>query len=714
METPVRVNHFNPSIKRNHLIKLIFSFSLFFLVNSSFSQTRLCSEYEVNKRAERENPDALKAKAELESFTKQFIQNNQKSDETYIIPVVFHVLHNYGSENISKAQILDAVRILNEDFRKLNPDTSDIIPAFQGIAANSKLEFRLAKIDPSGNCTDGIVRVATGSTYNADDDAKNQSPAWPRNKYLNIWTCNSIGSGAAGYSYYPSNVSGPWGASIDGVIIISSYVGSIGTGNYNTGRALTHEIGHYLNLPHTWGSSNQPGLASNCDIDDGISDTPNTIGHTSCNLSANTCGQLDNVQNFMDYSYCSNMYTEGQKARMRAALNSTVSNRNSLWSASNTIATGTNDGYVAQVCIPEPDFTFDKSLACDNITVQFSQLVWNIDSGYTVQWSFPGASPSVSTDINPLVTYSVAGTYSATLTATSISGSNQITKSNIIQVQNPTVGEELPWLESFENTSFPVNNANSDKSWMIRGNSTSNWSRVSGIAYTGTASLRVANASNNAGQTSELYSPNIVFAGNNPGNSLTFRVAYAQKTADDNDRLQVYFSNNCGQTWYPRLSRIGSALATNGGALVSSFTPNATQWRLETIALSTLFTTKPNFRVKFLVTSGNGNSVFIEDINLVSTTTGISEIPVSDNLEIFPNPVTDQSILMLDLNKASMVNFTLLNILGQKTATLNKYLDAGSNDLLLNDIINTDLKAGIYFLHVKINENNQILKLLRQ
>lgn len=693
---------------------ILFLFIIAFAVNV-FSQTHLCSEYDANQRALRENPDALRAKAELEAFTKQYVQNNQKSEATYIIPVVFHVLHNYGSENISKAQILDAVSILNEDFKKLNPDTSEIITEFQSIAANSHIEFRLAKIDPDGNCTDGIVRVATSFTYNADDNSKYQSPAWPRNKYLNVWTCNSIGSGAAGYSFYPSNVSGGWGASIDGVMILSSYVGSIGTGNYGTSRALTHEVGHYLNLPHTWGNSNQPGLASNCSIDDGVSDTPNTIGHTSCSLYANTCGQLDNVQNYMDYSYCSVMFTEGQKTRMRAALNSSVSGRNNLWVASNLIATGTDDAYLAQVCAPVPDFSFDKVFGCDNLTVQFNQLTWNVDSGYSLQWSFPGATPSVSVNTNPVVTYTSPGSYGATLTAFNSGGSNQITKSNIIQVQNSNTGETLPWSESYENSAFPVNPADSVKNWLIKGNSTSNWARVSGIGLSGTSSVRVANANNNAGQTSELYSPNIVFAGGDPANLFTFQVAYAQRTTDDNDKLQVYFSYNCGQTWYLRLTRSGAGLATNGGTLVSSFTPNTSQWRMESLTISNLFLSKPNFRVKFMVTSGNGNSVFIDDINL-ETITNIDRLPLSTlhNLSVYPNPVTNESVLAFDLGQPAFVNISLSNVIGQKIAVHNNDFSAGLYDLSLNEFLKVKLRAGVYFLSVSINGKSETIKIVKE
>ena len=136
---------------------------------------------------------------------------------------------------------------------------------------------------------------------------------WPRNKYLNVWVCAEAG-GAAGYSLYPGSVNGFNDANMDGIVIQGSYTGSIGTSNNYRSRVLTHEIGHWLNLRHPWGNSNSPGEADNCNQDDNVFDTPNTKGWTTCNLEGESCGSLDNVQNYMDYAYCGKMFTIGQKA----------------------------------------------------------------------------------------------------------------------------------------------------------------------------------------------------------------------------------------------------------------------------------------------------------------------------------------------------------------------------------------------------------------
>ncbi len=121
----------------------------------------------------------------------------QQSPPQYIIPIVFHIIHEYGSENISDAQVLDAMRILNQDYRKLNADTSIIVPTFQGIAADAQIEFRLAQLDPNGNCTNGIDRIYSSETNVGDDGSKLNY--WNRARYLNVWVVKAISNGAAGY-----------------------------------------------------------------------------------------------------------------------------------------------------------------------------------------------------------------------------------------------------------------------------------------------------------------------------------------------------------------------------------------------------------------------------------------------------------------------------------------------------------------------------------
>ena len=617
-------------------ISLIFALILPLVMHSQ-EVKRLCETTEMNRRALLENPDAVKALAELNEFTAEYEKVNGQSKQVYIIPVVFHVVHNYGPENISKDQILDCMRIFNEDFRKMNADTSYIIPEFKGIAADCMIEFRLAKIDPDGNCTDGIERVVSNLTYNANEDTKMAVPAWPRNKYLNVWTVSSLENGAAGYSYYPSSVSGSWGEKVDGIILLSSYVGSIGTSAVSHGRTLTHEAGHYLNLMHPWGNSNDPGLPDNCYDDDQVGDTPNTIGHTSCDLYAVTCGTLDNVQNYMDYSYCGNMYTQGQAVRMQATLNSTVSGRSNLWSNQNLIETGTYDGYNESPCIPVADFSASPLTGCSAYSVNYKDISWNSDSISIYNWTFPGGTPSFSTDRNPVIEYSTPGKFDATLLAGNSSGSTSLYKQNYINVIDLSEGLQIPVSESFESTTFPDALTESD-SWLAKKTGNNGWERVTIAAHDGIASVSVNNSNNVDGDVSELITPNINSDSLGPYANITFSVAYAQKDDASTDMLRIWISYDCGTTWKIRYSRIGATLATNGGGYVSDFIPDASEWREETVSLG-YFSSYPDILLKFACTSGGGNQLYLDKINLNFTTVNETiDFAESYMPQIYPNP----------------------------------------------------------------------------
>jgi hypothetical protein len=266
------------------------------------------------------------------------------------------VFHTYGAERISEAQIRDCIRVLNEDYQNKNADSAQVSTLFQPIIGRPQMRFRLATKDPNGRCTEGINYIES-SLHTAGGENLKSVISWDTKKYLNIWVCSVVASGAAAYSYYPGSAPGQ---NNEGVVTRSDYVGSIGTSSPGyRARTLTHEIGHYMNLPHTWGSSNTPGDANNCNIDDGVQDTPNCVGvsNSSCPLSQNDCGPIANVENHMDYSNCRRMFTKGQVLRMHAAMNSTTAFRSSLWKTSNLIATGaTTDAAPMMDCAPKADF----------------------------------------------------------------------------------------------------------------------------------------------------------------------------------------------------------------------------------------------------------------------------------------------------------------------------------------------------------------------
>ena len=242
-----------------------------------------CGADEVRQHMIAGNPDLLHQEAEYEHGLQEYLQakaglRDDADTIVYRIPIVFHILFDptTGSDahNISDAQVYSAMNILNQDYAKLNADTTQVCCGFLSRAANTHIQFQLATKDPFGNCTNGIDRITTQRSTLAQNYAKLHP--WFRDHYLNVWVANSIGSvadfGVSGYAMFPSDVQDVNGSLIDGVMMLNTYCGDIGTSSPGSSRTLTHEIGHWLNLQHVWGNGT---VAQSCG-DDGVADTPVT------------------------------------------------------------------------------------------------------------------------------------------------------------------------------------------------------------------------------------------------------------------------------------------------------------------------------------------------------------------------------------------------------------------------------------------------------
>ena len=688
-------------ITNSMLAALIATFA-FTSVNAQVNNP--CSTFDANKKMETLYPEEVrKAKEQLEAETIAFEQRKSSSAVIYTIPVVFHILHTYGTENISDEQVQDAVNILTRDYNKQNADTANIVSAFQGIAANCGVVFKLARLDPNGNCTNGIDRIYSPLTNIGDDAAKLN--LWPRNKYLNVWVVKSISSGAAGYSMYPSSVQGNGGAQVDGIMILSTYVGSIGTGSAGRSRALTHEVGHWLNLAHLWGNSNTPGVTSNCSLTDNVSDTPSTIGWTSCNLTGASCGSaVDNVQNYMEYSYCSNMFTNGQKTRLLAALTSTTASRSSLWASTNLTATGVNTN---TTCAPVADFYAESPQVCANGIVNFFDDT-NLAAATSWTWTFPGGTPATATTQNPTIQYPTAGTYAVTLTVANANGTNTVTKNAYVIVSPAAADITVPdFTESFE--SLTVNAASN---WSINNLDGGNtWAITSAAGYTGSKSMKLTNVSNTPGSIDEFITPSMDLTQFvNP--RLYYRIAYASLTGTAGvdyqaNAMQILSSVDCGKTWGVRRAYTESTLSTTT-AQNSAFTPTSqSQWRQDNINLS-LFANYSNIQFKFRFVAGEGNNIYIDDINMDHTTALTELESLKNNFRIFPNPSDNDARVYFTTESKANVSVKVIDLLGKEVYTSNLgSLNEGNHNLILNKEV---LRAsGIYFVQLTIN-NLQLSK----
>ncbi|HET6243985.1 MAG: T9SS type A sorting domain-containing protein [Bacteroidetes bacterium] len=282
-------------MKQFTILKKLISFFgvLFFIFSPSLASAQgFCGTNQAMQDLYEKYPGLKEEQKKLVESSKQFvIENNGRSRSVvYTIPVVFHILHEYGSENLHDTIIKAQIARLNKDFRKLNEDTANVVPEFKGLIADSRVEFKLATKDYQGNCTNGIERIFTHETQIGDDFSK-LNP-WPREKYLNIWVSANISRpGVAGYATFPSGAVGGYMYFLDGIMVTKDYVGE-------SHRVLTHEVGHYLGLSHPWGDGE---IGTGCG-NDGILDTPPTKGWSFCSLNDATSCPAVNIAKAYSFS----------------------------------------------------------------------------------------------------------------------------------------------------------------------------------------------------------------------------------------------------------------------------------------------------------------------------------------------------------------------------------------------------------------------------
>lgn len=628
------------------VLSLIFCGFAFAQSGETQAEIRYCGQWMMEEAFFNAHPEAREQATRdalrLEAETEQFMDANR--DELIVIPVVFHVIHYNGPENISEAQIMSGLEVMNADFRKLNSDIDDVIDDFTDVAADIEIEFRLAQIDPSGNCHTGINRIVSPLTYIGDGDVKDLIQ-WPRNSYLNIWVVENA-NGAAGYSLYPSSVNGNQGAGNDGIVVAHDYTGNMGTSNVYRSRTLTHEVGHWINLRHTWGNSNSPGDPENCDMDDNVDDTPTTSGWTSCNVNGETCGSLDNVQNYMEYSYCGRMFTDGQRLRMRAAMNSSTAQRNQLWTPANLEETGVS----LEPILCEARFSASRQTICVGDSVQFFDESFHGVSGW--EWDF-GDGNSAGGEA-PWHTFDDAGLFDVTLTVTNGVNEQSLTETSYIQVLE--VGAmATPFSDSFESPEL------SEDWFMVDvSNDGDGWELTTVAAYTGDQSLRIHNWSNNIEFNQDLLITSSMDMSQASEIQVSYKWAYCFKGTnededDTDDRLKIYASPDCGETWSLRRMHRGFTDLPSAPPHPFVFTPSGPEeWNSYTLSIPYEQFFTENFRLKFEFESRLGNNIFLDDINIeVLSPADVIEREATSGIElsVYPNPATNLASLEFATNR---------------------------------------------------------------
>lgn len=678
--------------------------------------------------------EAIYAQEKLNKLNTSATPDNERTIKT--VPVVFHIVYNPNisasaqmNTKISQAVIDNVIARLNDDYSKTT--TTGVRSAFQSLIANTNIQFCLANRDASGAVTTGIVRQTTtqayfdessSSTINGADAMKtsaNGSLGWDHLKYVNIWLCditdnmNLCSNGCtAGYAYLGSTSQSTLpniqnGIMIDG-IVLDYNIGLFenpGTSDLTISKSVTHEMGHYFGLEHTFSINSNA-----CDLnnDDGFSDTPPIMGpfqnfyycSQATTVQSCTSGILWQYENLMDYSDCFVMFTTMQSNYMNNVLT------NGRYGLTNWQATACAP---LVTVTPVASFTGCNSNVSQNAVVTLTSTSTNLPTSWS--WSItPSAGVSYVNSTSsvseiPQVTFANTGTYSVALTATNSAGSNTSTSTTCITVVTGNQGGGCDTLL----------NISSDDTLAIY--NSNNWGFVSGM----NGYLDKAKA--------EKFLSADYSAGSPVLGAYVYFYQYVYASAASNIKIKVWDASGTGG------SPGASPLATE--TVLLNTIPNSGPYA----GLAYISFTSPVFvsgdffvGVEFtdpyvagdtvgIISNRNGNtpapgtawekwsddswktidagwgmdlSYYIVPV-LCSVTTDIEKSGDIDDISIYPNPSNGIISIMIGLNKDSDVKINVFNTLGQNVKSADmKSGNGGKIDFDLSGNNN-----GVYFIEVK-------------
>ena len=691
------------------------------------AQQPWCSFAEHQQELLRNHPALLQKRVLQEQGYQQYLLAAKKQGRALItIPVVVHIVHDGDAvgadENISDAQVYSQMAALNEDYRKLNADTSSIPSVFKPLAADFEIEFCLAVRDPDGNPTTGIERINGGrsSWTNATADEFKPSTIWEPGQYINVWVMRLGGtsSGTLGYAQFPGMPD-----STDGIVVDYKAFGTTGDllPAHAEGKTLTHEIGHWMGLMHTWGDDNGA-----CSDDDLVADTPlqgaenygcPAFPHVSCGNGPNG----DMFMNYMDYvdDDCSYMFTVGQKARADYFL---THDRQSILSSAGCepLPVYQRDMAITEMIFPTAEICTEQFIPVAHIKNMGQETITSMLINYQVngvglnqyQWSgwiAPGGDDYIFLPQQSLPLG--AHTFYVYLSAPNggldehVGNEEALVSFNINSIG---IGEPVPAEEDFEGGSFPsgwqLQNPNNDRAWKIDTSAGASSSNASAVFdnFSGTA------GSNPRGTRDGLITPEFDFRNANIP-YLTFDAAYARRTASSKDSLILYYSLDCGSSWKRIWDKTGSALATAADNTLK-FVPQESEWRQELVWVNIL-AGQGKVKFKFENYSDWGNNLYLDNFK-------ISLTPVSANhlsgermeLEIFPNPSGGIFHFKISGVSETLLRIELLDISGKMV----KEFTAAGQSLAEGTIAVTGVSKGMYLLRCSGAKNVAYRKLLVQ
>ena len=559
-----------------------------------------------------------------------------KAKKILNIPVVFHIIHrgeNLGTgTNLPDEKIIEQLQILNEDFRKANDDHILTPLEFLDKAADTEINFILAKQDSEGLPSQGITRQqGNQNTYNRSEEgilyAENY---WPAENYLNIYIADLedyLGWATFPFSDLEGNIEINNDRLLDGVAIDYKWLGvNENTGSFSSyGRTLTHEIGHYFGLRHLWGNQ------QNCSTDDYCIDTPYQSTSYSGECPSQTvisCGTSDMYSNYMNYTddACMNIFTQNQKERMHAVLNHSPRRNTLLHSpaldnpivALNDLGIKTMNATPLNDCnsllLPKVVVRNYGTNVIENFIISFFLNDTLIESlGITERYqpleidTIDFQPITVDNVIDPVLSFQIGFVNQA---------EDGNLNNNLLSIPLPNyVTRTLPFFMDFERTI--------DFETTLEQNQMSNWDTVllnTNDLQNQAISIDFTNDPTSLGLFDYLFTPNFNLS-NYTIPQISFKYAY-QSTglAHQQDGLIVALSYDCGQNFFSEdylVELYGPNLASVISTSSSFFAPKDTsEWKKMTIDLMD-FQDHTNIQFAFIGQSSAASQLYLDDIRVI-------------------------------------------------------------------------------------------------
>lgn len=640
------------------------------------------------------------------------------------IPVVVHVVLSNPAQ-VTDMQVLNQLQALNLDYIAANTDISKVPPIWQSIIGNPEIQFCLAVRTPDGDPSSGITRTTTthgafavdGSGRDVKYTATGGAPGWDNTRYLNIWVCDLSGD-YLGVATPPGNI---FPAAEDGVVVDYKAFSTSGTAQapFNLGRTLTHEIGHFFGLRHTWADDN-----GGCTSDDGVDDTPLQGDHTyGCptfpltdNCSATAPGIM--FMNYMDYvnDACMYLFTTGQTDRMRNAIDA---QRASLITSNGCTPVNlkARDAGIAAVSQPEgylceagqtPVVTLKNRGA--NILTAVT-IRYTINNGTPVNYSWTGSLASLQQTEVTLPTLTAGeGTFTFKAYTVLPNGAADDAPENDTAAVTYNYRREvsIPFSETFDNGStfppagFSINNPDRSFTWE-RGTTGSKGSNSSAL-------MRNLGYARND-ETDDLLGP-VVDASTADSVFLTFDVAAAAATlvttpANPWDTLEIFVTMDCGKTLIPTgYKKYGSTLITKQSPITTEFIPNANEWRTDSVDLTALVLHK-KFRVVFRNTTNYENNVYIDNINI--TKKDVNSTLRDKGILIWPNAFSRKFYIEFGTWPEDLQGIAIFDAAGRLVYQQQPVIRAGNRVTI--DLVNG--ANGVYFVKLFYTQQVRTYKIVK-